>query len=103
MNLMQIHGQFAALQAQRGRIAASRAPERIGYLQQFKRAIEQARPDIHAALQADFAKPAAEIEATEIQQVIEQINFAIKRLETWMQPKRVKTPTMLTGSKSWIQ
>ncbi len=103
MNLMQIHGQFAALQANRGRIAATRAPERLGYLQQFKRAIEQARPDIHAALQADFAKPVAETEATEIQQVIEQINFAIKRLEGWMQPKRVKTPTMSTGSKSWIQ
>ena len=57
----------------------------------------------YAAGHADFRKPAAEVDLTEILPVVVEANDAIRRLKSWMKPTRV-WPTLLTaGTSGYIQ
>lgn len=78
------------------------ASQRKDLLKKLKASVESRREEIKAALYADFKKPYAESELTEIHTVIDEINFAVKKLSSWMKPKRVGTPIALFGSKSYI-
>ncbi len=83
-------------------MAQTSVSERKNYLKKLKASIEDRREEIKAALYADFRKPYAESELTEIHTAIDEINFALKKLSCWMKPKRVGTPIALFGSKSYI-
>jgi aldehyde dehydrogenase (NAD+) len=84
-------------------VARTTARERIAKLRKLEKALFDFRPEIHAALQADFRKPAAEVNLTEIFVVLHEIRHAIKNLRRWMAPKRVPTPLALLGSRSHIR
>lgn len=71
-------------------------------LKKLKAEIVRRREDIKLALYKDFKKPYAESELTEIHPVLDELNFAIKNLKSWMRPKKVPTPLVLFGSKSQI-
>ncbi|MBY0414547.1 MAG: aldehyde dehydrogenase family protein, partial [Bdellovibrionales bacterium] len=71
-------------------------------LLKLKSAILNHREEIKAALYKDFRKPYAESELTEIHTSLDEINFAVKRLNKWMRPKKVSTPIALFGSKSYL-
>lgn len=77
--------------------------ERKAYLLKLKQSIVSRREEIKAALYADFKKPYAESELTEIHTAIDEINFATKKLCRWMKPKCVGTPIALFGSRSFIK
>jgi aldehyde dehydrogenase (NAD+) len=76
--------------------------ERKNKLLALKKVVIERREEIKEALYNDFKKPYAESELTEIHTVIDEINFAVKRLSKWMKPKRVGTPIALFGSRSYI-
>ena len=86
----------------RWKMAQTSAGERKKFLRALKNAIKLRREEIKAAIYSDFKKPYAETELTEIHTCIDEINFAISHLSKWMKPKRVKTPLVLLGSKSYI-
>lgn len=94
---------FDVQSAHRWTMAQSTASERKTMLLALKKEIISRREEIKAAMYADFKKPYAESELTEIHTSIDEINFAVKRLSKWMKPKKVKTPIALFGSKSFIQ
>lgn len=94
---------FEVQTANRWSMAQSTCDERIVMLLSLKKEIVERREEIKAALYADFKKPYAESELTEIHTVIDEINFAVKRLSKWMKPKKVATPIALFGSSSFIQ
>lgn len=86
----------------RWNISKSSASDRIKKLKLLKEEILKRREDIKLALFNDFKKPYAETELTEIHSSLDEINFAVKHLNSWMKPKKVSTPITLMGSKSEI-
>lgn len=98
-----IQALFEVQTANRWTMSQSTCKERIVMLLSLKKVIVERREEIKAALYADFKKPYAESELTEIHTVIDGINFAVKRLSKWMKPKKVATPIALFGSSSFIQ
>jgi len=91
---------------QRARSAALRTESvmtRDGRLHQLRQWIEDNRPAIQQALYADFRKPAAETDVTEIWSSQVEIDHAIKELATWMKPRKVSAPLSLIGTSAWVQ
>ncbi len=64
---------------------------RIDRLKRLKQAILDRQEQFVEALQADLSKPEFEIYATEII-VTREIDFALKRLKSWVKPQKVRTP-----------
>lgn len=93
----QIRTLFAAQQAHRQRMQVSTAAERRAILKRFRRAIEQGRERLLAALAADLGKSRSEAEITELHQVIEGCNHAIKKVGAWMRPRVVPGPVSMPG------
>ena len=98
-----IQALFEVQTANRWTMSQSTSRERITMLLSLKKEIKERREDIAAAMYADFKKPHAESELTEIHTVLDEINFAVKRLSRWMKPRRVRTPIALFGSSSFIR
>lgn len=94
---------FEKQSAHRWTMAQTSADSRKSMLLALKKEIVSRREEIKAAMYADFKKPYAESELTEIHTSIDEINFAVKNISRWMKPKKVKTPIALFGSKSFIQ
>ena len=83
-------------------VAHASYKERINKLNALKNAIENTYKDaIREAIYADFKKPYAETDLTEIYPVIGDIKFAKQHLKLWMKRQKVETPLALLGSSSW--
>jgi aldehyde dehydrogenase (NAD+) len=93
---------FETMTNNRWSVSQTVASERKDKLRALKKVIVERREEIKEALFLDFKKPYAESELTEIHTVIDEINFAVKRLSSWMTPKKVSTPLPLFGSRSYI-
>ena len=94
---------FAAQQANRWRVARSTAAERAATLARLGAAIAARRGEIAAAAFADFRKPAAEVELTEIHPTLAEIKLARRKVAAWMRPRRVPTPLLLFGTASEVR
>jgi aldehyde dehydrogenase (NAD+) len=94
---------FAAQQAARWRVARSTAAERAAQLARLGAAIAARRGEIAAAAYADFGKPAAEVEITEIHPTLAEIGLARRQVARWMRPRRVATPLLLFGTASEVR
>jgi len=84
-------------------VARSPARDRIAKLNQLRAAIVRRRGDLAAAVHADFRKPPAETELSEIQLVLREISHTTRHLARWMRPQRAPTPLVLAGSRSEIR
>ncbi|MES1953258.1 aldehyde dehydrogenase family protein [Salinisphaera hydrothermalis] len=89
-----IHRLFEGQQPKALALRGSSAAERIAKLKRLRELMFEKREAIHAACHADFAKPAAEVEVTEILPVVAEAHHAMRKLKSWMKPKR-KRPTLL--------
>ncbi|MEM1251629.1 MAG: aldehyde dehydrogenase [Cyanobacteria bacterium P01_H01_bin.21] len=74
---------------------------RLTQLTKLKQAILERQADIVAAAQADLGRP--EFEAYFEIATLSEINLALKKLKTWMKPKRVKSNLENFPSSAWIQ
>jgi len=83
--------------------APTTAAHRRMKLERLARGIAARRGEIAAALRADFGKPAAEVEITEVQPVLREIRHVRRHLARWMKPRRVGTPLILFGTRSEIR
>lgn len=75
---------------------------RIRQLQKLKGAIQDNEKLIMEALYKDLHKPEFEAYATEIGYIYDSIGYFIKNLKKWAKVRRVKTPTVHFGSRSYI-
>ena len=92
-----------ALQQRRAReIAATGAQERIAKLRKLERLMLARRDEIRAAMWADYQKPAAEVDLSEIFPVVSEARHAIRHLRRWMKPKRAAGRLALFGASSRI-
>lgn len=94
---------FAAQRDNRWRIARTTAAERVAKLERLAGAVAARRAEIAAAAYADFRKPAAEVEITEIHPVLADIRLTARHLARWMRPRRVGTPLLLFGTRSEVR
>jgi aldehyde dehydrogenase (NAD+) len=103
VDLTRVRSVFEAQRAHRWTMARTTAAERIARLKKLKAAILAGREALAAAAHADFRKPQAEVELTEVRSVIEELNHTLKHLKAWMKPTRVGTPVMLAGTRSVVR
>jgi len=85
---------FAAQKDTALALRQSTAGQRIDKLKRLRALMFARREDIMAACHADFAKPSAEVEVTEILPVVEEAHHAMRKLKSWMKAER-KRPTLL--------
>jgi aldehyde dehydrogenase (NAD+) len=88
--------------AARAEVAARPAAERIAKIRALHDALLARRDEIRAALWADYRKPAAEVDLSEIYPVVGEARHAMRHLRKWMRPRGVPTPIALIGSSSRI-
>ena len=85
------------------RLRQSRWQERVGKIRRLREAVIARTEAWYQAAQADFGKPAGEVDLAEILPVCLEANDAIRHLKQWMKPQRV-WPTWLTlGTRSQVQ
>ncbi len=75
---------------------------RLKQLKTLRQAIIENQQAITEALYNDLHKPAFESFATEIGYVLSSIDLFIRKLKSWAKIKKVKTPKIYLGSKSYI-
>lgn len=75
---------------------------RMKQLKKLKNSIEKYEDDIINALSLDLGKPTFESYTAEIGIVYQEIDFALKNLKKWINPKKVSTPIYLQPAKSLI-
>lgn len=78
------------------------AKERKKQLKRISDWIDLHAEGIKEAIYKDFRKPGPETDITEIYLVQTEIRHAIKELDSWMKPQKVKTPWALAGTKNYI-
>ena len=100
-NPFQAH--FEALRRHAPALRREDVAARRARLQKLADWIRANRPAIQEALYADFKKPTAETDTSEIWAVLVEIKHTISKLSQWMARKKVSTPLSLAGSRSWIQ
>ncbi len=72
-------------------------------LQALRLWIHANRTVIHAAMYADFKKPAAEVDGTELFHVLSEIKLACDNITNWTEPTKVDAPVTMLGTRSFIQ
>ncbi|MDN5874045.1 MAG: aldehyde dehydrogenase family protein [Sinobacteraceae bacterium] len=85
------------------RLRSSTVAERIAKIKKLKQAVLDYTEQWYAAGEADFKKPQAEMDLTEVMPVVAEANDAIRHLKKWMKPHKVRASRALVGTKSWVQ
>jgi len=94
---------FDAQRATALRLRTSTLDERLAKIKKLKAAMLAHRDELIAAGAADFRKPPAEVELTELLPVICEANDAIRGLKKWMKPTSVWPSRMTYGLSGWVQ
>jgi aldehyde dehydrogenase (NAD+) len=66
-------------------------------------AILARREAIYAAFEQDFRKPPAEVEASELLPVLDEIRHVLGRLKRWMKPHKVWPTSTMLGTSAKVQ
>lgn len=83
-------------------LRTSSSRERISKLQKLKSLIQTFEPLIFEALHKDLGKSKFEAALSEIYLVYAEINYAVKHLDNWMNPRKVSSTTSSLLSKNRI-
>jgi aldehyde dehydrogenase (NAD+) len=84
-------------------IADTTVRQRVEKLERLGACVLKYRQEIYDALWADFRKPPAEVDVSEIGVVMGEIRHTVKHLASWMQPKPVQMILPLLGTRSEIR
>lgn len=77
-------------------------PERSERLKKLRTWILNHKPEIRAAVAADFKKPIAEVDLSEIYPVTSEIKHTLSHLKSWMKGKSVSTPLPMLGTQGRV-
>lgn len=94
---------FALQRENRWRIATTTGAERAAKLTRLRAAIEEHREALQDAMWRDFRKHRVEVEITEIQTTLIELEDARRNVGRWMRPRRVATPLILAGTRGEVQ
>ena len=76
---------------------------RMECLRKLKDVLIQYEQNLHVALQKDLGKPEFEAFMAETGFCIHEITDTIKKLKSWMKPRRVRTALLAQPARSWIE
>jgi len=85
------------------RLRQSTVAERKAKIMKLRDAVLANQEAIVQAGWADFRKPAAEVDLTEVLPVVAEANDALRNLKSWMKPKGVWPSRMMVGTKGYMQ
>lgn len=85
------------------RLRSSTAAERLAKILRLRDAVLAHRQAFYQAADADFRKPPAEVDLTEILPVIAEANDAKRHLRRWMRPHKVMPTRAMLGTKGYLQ
>jgi aldehyde dehydrogenase (NAD+) len=94
---------FEAQRATALRWRESTAEERIARIERLRDAMLASREAFYEAFARDYAKPPAEVEATELLPVVDEMRLVIRKLRKWMRPKHVHAAITMLGTWAAIQ
>ncbi|UPL48734.1 aldehyde dehydrogenase family protein [Hymenobacter sublimis] len=94
---------FRRQQARAEALRRESVETRAGRLRKLSAWITENRAAIQQALYADFRKPAAETDVTEIWSTQTELKHTLRHLRHWAQPRKVGTPLSLVGTRGWVQ
>lgn len=77
--------------------------ERKAKIRKLRDAVLAHSDEIIKAGEADFRKPPAEVELTEILPIVAEANDALRKLKSWAKPTRVWPSRMTFGLQGWVQ
>lgn len=95
--------QFEALRQRAPALRHEDVAARRARLRQLSTWLQAHRSDIQQALYADFRKPPAETDLTEIWTSLVELRHTLRHLKRWMAPRRVGTSVALLGTRAWVQ
>ena len=81
----------------------STAGERIARIKRLREAMLAKREAFYEAFTRDFAKPPAEVEATELLPVMDEMRHAIGNLRQWMRPRRARSAITMLGTSARVE
>ncbi|HEX7154287.1 MAG TPA: aldehyde dehydrogenase family protein [Thermoanaerobaculia bacterium] len=93
----------ALQRAHQPRVGATNAAQRIAKLRKLHDTVMARRDEIRAAMWADYQKPAAEVDLSEIYPVVGEARHAMRHLRKWLRPQRVSTRLALMGARSYVR
>ncbi len=93
---------FEAQGAKAIALRQSSASDRIARIKALREALLAQREALYAAFAQDMRKSKAEVEATELMPVLDEMRHAIGGLKGWMKPKRVWPTSTTLGLKARI-
>ncbi len=94
---------FDAQTAHRWTKARTTARERAERLRRLRATILDRKDELCEAIHADLRKHPTEVELTELQPVLGELNHTIKHLGGWMRPRRVPSPLTLFGTRGEVR
>ncbi|MCF8326286.1 MAG: aldehyde dehydrogenase family protein, partial [Leadbetterella sp.] len=104
VNIDQINRIFQAQKANQFAIANASIKERKSKLKALLNALENTfRQDLRDAMMADFKKPKADVDLSEIFPVTSEIKHAISHVGKWTAKQAADTPLAFFGSTSYIK
>ncbi len=93
---------FERLRQKEGAVRQSDATRRKSKLLKLQQELLERRRDLHDAMERDFGKCAEEVDLTEIIPVTLEIRHAVRNIDRWMRPTKVRMPLPLFGTASEI-
>lgn len=75
---------------------------RIRQLSTLKHAVLAYESEILAAVRKDMRRPETEAYASEVAMIVKEIDYAVKHVQSWVKPRRVRTSWMLWPGKSYV-
>ena len=103
LNETDIESVFTSQVNNRWNISRTSAKVRIAKLKKLENWIVKNKQSIRDAIYKDFRKPAVDVDLTEIFTALSEIKHAVKHLQKWLRPHRVKRTMALITAKAWIQ
>ena len=94
---------FLALRQRTPALRQEDVAARRARLQKLSDWLHTHRTDIQQALLADFRKPTAETDLTEIWTSLVELKHTMSHLKKWMAPRKVGVSMALLGTRSWVQ
>ncbi|MDR3417824.1 MAG: aldehyde dehydrogenase family protein [Nevskia sp.] len=85
------------------RLRTSTLDERKARIKKLRDTVVAHTEQFYEAGYADFKKPPAEIDLTEILTVVAEANDALRKLRKWMKPQRVWPSRATVGLRAWMQ
>jgi aldehyde dehydrogenase (NAD+) len=94
---------FRAQGEKRWAVAATGAEERIQKLKRLRAATIARQDELYDAVWKDYHKPRFEAWLTEIFPSIEELDYTVKHLRSWMKDRRAPGAFILPGARSYLR